>query len=102
MIDNNKLKVKYILGNYKDLPSYPQKEDLLYVIVQSFIGNTKKDLQFNDVWLLKTTSINNSTLNSILELMLKDGDIEIVRKSQDKTIYRLLKNPFVSDSKIDN
>ena len=102
MIDNNKLKVKYILGNYKDLPSYPQKEDLLYVIVQSFIGNTKKDLQFNDTWLLKTTSINNSTLNSILELMLKDGDIEIVRKSQDKTIYRLLKNPFVSDSKIDN
>lgn len=88
ILDQNKLKVKYILGTYKDLEKYPTGEDILYDILSSsdegmFVDSTLQRLYIN---------ASNLVL-SILELE-KEGYIKI-EELKNKKFYTILKNPFI-------
>ena len=47
-MEKNKLKMKYLLGIWKDLPEYPTKEDIIYELNSYLIKDGRPDGEFSD------------------------------------------------------
>ena len=47
-MEKNKLKMKYLLGIWKDLPEYPTKEDVIYELNSYLIKDGRPDGEFSD------------------------------------------------------
>lgn len=47
-MEKSKLKMKYLLGIWKDLPEYPTKEDVIYELNSYLIKDGRPDGEFSD------------------------------------------------------
>ena len=94
-INNKKLKIKYILGNYRDLDTWPTAEDIMYLLVQWAMSTNSDDSSFSDSGLEKKLGINKDKLKEILIELEKEGYIVKEKSTNTKDIYRISKSPFV-------
>jgi hypothetical protein len=92
-IDNKKLKIKYILGNYKELVTWPNAEDVMYLIVQ-WAMSSDEDHTFTDVFLEKKFGIPPDKLTHIVASLMADGYIIKQKTTNTKTVFSIGKNPF--------
>jgi hypothetical protein len=95
-MEKNKLKMKYLLGIWKDLPEYPTKEDVIYELNSYLIKDGRPDGEFSD-----------QTFNSFLppgweELKYRDVvkeliETEVFEKTErtvgNKNWYKIKDNP---------
>jgi len=76
-MERDKLKIKYLLGIWKDLPEYPTEEDVIYELNSYLLKDGRPDGDFSD-----------QTFNSFLpEKWEKAKFGEIVRELIDKGIF---------------
>jgi len=97
-IDYNKLKLKYIFGNYKDIDSYPTTEDAIYSVIIWMISNNKKDedFSFSDKHFQKILEVeDNDKISLLLNECVKLGYLEHLKDTNIKSVYKLVKNPFI-------
>lgn len=93
-INNDKLKVKYLLGNYKKLESFPDSDDLMYFLIQWAMASGKESPTFTNEWLSKQTEKDISIVNPLLIELVDKGYIEQTRKSKERLSYKILLNPY--------
>ena len=76
-MNKEKLKLKYILGSYKDDPNYPTTEDIMFEIIK----------------FANSDFINESDLNKICN----DFDVSLLSEflQEENNGYKIIKNPFV-------
>jgi hypothetical protein len=96
-LNYSKLKIKYIFGNYKEIDSYPSSEDTIYSLIQWFIGIGKNNnLEFSNKHAQKFLDIDDiDKVDSILAKCVDDGYIEYLKDTNIKSVYKLVKNPFI-------
>ena len=93
----NNLKIKYIIGTYRDDPEYPTKEDLFAMADEwyhleggkSFIHDNRglsieSDTMFTNN-LIKEKNLPKKAYDILLEL-IECGDVEIIKETKH-TIY---------------
>lgn len=95
-MEKNKLKLKYLLGVWKDLPGYPTQEDVIYELNSYLIRDGRPDGDFS-----KQTF--NSFLNpgweetshgKLVEELIDMGIFEKTEKSLgNKDWYKIKDNP---------
>lgn len=95
-MEKNKLKLKYLLGVWKDLPEYPTQEDVIYELNSYLIRDGRPDGDFS-----KQTF--NSFLNpgweetshgKLVEELIDMGIFEKTEKSLgNKDWYKIKDNP---------
>jgi len=95
-MEKSKLKMKYLLGIWKDLPEYPTKEDVIYELNSYLIKDGRPDGEFSD-----------QTFNSFLPLGWEENkfgeavneliETEIFEKTEktlgNKNWYKIKDNP---------
>lgn len=91
MIDENKLKIKYIIGCYKDLEDYPTTEDLMFQII-NFANINNRDNIISDLDLKKIFETDD--IENILTLLQKENFLLFDKELKTKKNYKIIKNPF--------
>ena len=95
-MEKSKLKMKYLLGVWKDLPDYPTREDVIYELNSYLIKDGRPDGEFSD-----------QTFNSFLPLDWEENkfgeavkeliETEIFEKTEktlgNKNWYKIKDNP---------
>lgn len=95
-IDNNKLEVKYIIGNYRDLKGYPSPKDIMYSILQWMISeNKEKYIIFSENLVSKLVDLDQEKTKEYLEILVNKGYLEHVKDTNTKSIYKVIINPFI-------
>jgi hypothetical protein len=92
-IDYEKLKIKHIIGNSKDLPGYPDDSDIIFYLVETASSSTK-DFFFSDQQLAAKFQTSKEEIEQILTLLLEREIIALHIQTSDKKSYKLLKNPL--------
>lgn len=93
-INTSKLKIKYIIGSYRDADDFPTSEDILYELIKDWSVKGAKDLIFTDVSLKTTYSLSDKQFNGFINKMIKSNIIEIVKQKEDITTYKIKTNIF--------
>lgn len=96
--NQDKIKIKYILGTYKDSPEYPTGEDILYLMIKhaSDHGEDLSDIVFTTNKLFKKLGdfkIENAEKS--LKKLVDSNMIEVVKETKESQTYRILKNPYL-------
>lgn len=93
-IDESKLKVKYIIGSYRDSDDFPTYEDILYELTKEFCTKNAKELKFTNESLKLRYSLSDESFNSIINTMLKKNIIETIKEKDDVITYEIKINKF--------
>ena len=93
-IDESKLKVKYIIGSYRDSDDFPTYEDVLYELIKEFCTKSAKELKFTNESLKLRYSLSDESFNSIINTLLKKNIIETINKKDDVITYEIKINKF--------
>lgn len=93
-INTEKIKVKYVLGNYSTLKSYPTSEDILYELILDFCGRIYEELKFTDVSLQRKYSLSDERLGEVINQFKDWKLISEVHGNSSYTTYKIIKNPF--------
>lgn len=92
-INWNKVKIKHVLGIAKDLPGYPDEQDLLFHIIKEM--GDRKDPSFTDVQLAAQLSENREKIKSLLFALSSEEFIKITKVTDEKMIVKVAKNPYL-------
>lgn len=92
----NNLKLKYVIGAWKDLPGYPTAEDTLYELYEKFDGNRFSELSMNYLWLDSDNKPfwKGTQVEKNFETLIKSGAIDQSTSNNDKIWYKINKHPF--------
>jgi hypothetical protein len=93
-MDKNKIKLKYLLGIWKSLPTYPSQEDIIYEI-KSFLlkeGKLGGEFSYQNMKTIFGSDYENKDHGSIIKEMIQSGEIEEKTKGQQNKIWYKLKN----------
>jgi len=93
-IDTRKLKVKYVLGNYASLKSYPTSEDILYELILDFCGRIYDELKFTDASIKRKYNLTDEELSLIIDHFKSWKLLKEVHGNNSYTTYKIIKNPF--------
>lgn len=93
-INNKKLKIKYILGNFQDLATWPTVEDVMFILIQ-WAMSTEDNSTFSDIFLEKKLGITGDKLKEILTSLEMENYIIREKNTNTKTVYKIVNNPFV-------
>jgi len=98
----NDLKIKYIIGSYRDNPEYPTKEDLFAIadqwyhleggsnFIHEYRGLPKEsDTMFTNN-LIKERELPKKTHDLLAELVEK-GDVEVVKETKHTIYHKISK-----------
>lgn len=94
-INESKLKVKYVIGSYRDSDDFPTSEDILYELTKEFCTKSAKELRFTNESLKSRYSLSDDNFNSIINNWLKNNIIEITKEKDDIVTYEIKINKFV-------
>lgn len=95
-MNKNKLKTKYLLGIWKDLPDYPTKEDVIYELNSYLTKDGRPDGEFSDQTFnsFLPEEWEKTKLNEIVKELI---DTEIFEKTErsigNKNWYKIKDNP---------
>ena len=87
-INENKLELKYFLGNYKLLSEYPTNNDILFYIIDYLNKNDKDSITLNS--LLK--EFKDIDINNQIEYLINEN---YLRYSKNQKNLELIKNPYI-------
>ena len=93
-IDESKLKVKYIIGSYRDSDDFPTCEDILYELTKEFCTKSAKELRFTNESLKLRYSLSDESFNMIINTMLKKNIIETIKEKDGVITYEIKINKF--------
>jgi|LakMenEpi03Aug12_release.lakeMendotaPanAssembly.Ray.scaffolds.fasta_scaffold642029_1 hypothetical protein len=91
--DYEKLKIKHILGNAKELTGYPDKSDISFYLVETASSSTK-DFFFSNQQLSARFQTEIQEIDTILDSLVEDGIVSLHLETSDKKSFKLIKNPF--------
>jgi hypothetical protein len=94
----DKIKIKYILGTYKDSPEFPTGEDILYLMIKRAAdrGEDLTDITFTTTKLYKKLGeCNVNNVEKSLSNLVESGITSVVRETKDSQTYKILKNPYL-------
>lgn len=94
-INESKLKVKYVIGSYRDSDDFPTSEDILYELTKEFCTKSAKELRFTNESLKSRYALSDDTFETIINNWLKNNIIEIVKEKDDVITYEIKINKFV-------
>lgn len=94
-INDKKLKIKYIIGNYKDLDDFPTDEDILYELTKEFCMKNSKELLFTNESLKNKYSLDDKGVLKFVNGMLKKNIIKEIKKQDDLITYEVIENIFI-------
>ncbi len=104
MFSKDDIKLKYIIGTYKDNPSYPTIEDFEYLVknwywneggknfihVYRGIPETEKgNLVFTDTVLKEKLENNEETTERLLDLLSNSGKIKLYKATKFTNYYEV-------------
>lgn len=95
-MEKNKLKMKYLLGVWKELPEYPTEEDIIYELNLYLIKDNRPDGDFSDQTFNSFLPIGweKTKFGEIINELIKTGTFEKSEKSLgNKNWYRIKDNP---------
>ncbi len=93
-MDKNKIKLKYLLGVWKSLPSYPSQEDVIYEIRSFLVKEGKPEGEFSHQNLKTIFGLEyeNKDPGIIIKNMMQTGEIIEKTKGQQNKIWYKLKS----------
>lgn len=98
-IDKDKLPIKYILGIQKELESFPDAYDIVYIFINDNIRKPSKNgKNFTKHGLTKYHCDSENEIKNAeegLKRALQLGLIESINETKGKESYRILINPFI-------
>ncbi len=94
-INESKLKVKYVIGSYRDSDDFPTAEDILYELTKEFCTKNSRELKFTNESLKLRYSLSDNKLASIINGLLKKNIIEIIKEKDNVITYEIKINKFV-------
>lgn len=94
-INESKLKVKYVIGSYRDSDDFPTSEDILYELTKEFCTKSAKELRFTNESLKSRYSLSDESFDTIINNWLKNNIIEIIKEKDDVITYEIKINKFV-------
>lgn len=94
-IDDSKLKVKYVIGSYRDSDDFPTAEDILYELTKEFCTKSAKELRFTNESLKLRYSLSDDKFDLIINGLLKKNIIEIIKEKDNIITYEIKINKFV-------
>ena len=95
-MERNKLKMKYLLGVWKDLPGYPKEEDLIYELNSYLVKDGRPDGEFTEQTFnsFLPSDWKKNDHGKIIESLIERGEIEKTEKtSGGKEWYKITNNP---------
>jgi transcription initiation factor IIE alpha subunit len=92
-INWNKVKIKHVLGIAKDLPGYPDENDVMFHLVKE-IGD-RKDPSFTDVQISAQLKTEQEEIRRLLLILSEVGNIKIAKVTDEKMIVKVAKNPYL-------
>jgi hypothetical protein len=95
-MDKNKLKFKYLLGVWKDLPQYPTKEDIIYELNSYLIKDGRPDGEFSDQTFnsFLNEGWEGSKHGDLVKELIETGEFEKTERSiGNKNWYKIKENP---------
>ncbi len=94
ILNTEKLKVKYVLGNHTTLPQYPDAEDILFELIRDYCGKVAKEIKFTNISMAKRWSLSEEQCNVLLKELLKHNFLEISLQNSAYTTYEVIYNPY--------
>ena len=104
-MNKDDIKLKYIIGSYKDDPEYPTYEDFSFLMKnwywheggKSFIHDYRRveetgNLVFTDVVLREKLDNNEELANELLNVLSKDGKVVLLKSTKFTNYYELIEN----------
>jgi hypothetical protein len=95
-MEKGKLKMKYLLGIWKDLPEYPTKEDLIYELNSYLIKDGRPDGEFSDQTFNSFLPVDweKTKHKEIVSELIETGIFEKTEKTLgNKNWYKIKDNP---------
>jgi transcription initiation factor IIE alpha subunit len=92
-INWDKVKIKHVLGIAKDLPGYPDRDDVMFHIVKEM--GDRKDPSFTDVQISAQLKIDQEEIRRLLLILSEDGNLKITKSTEEKMIVKVAKNPYL-------
>ena len=95
-MEKNKLKMKYLLGIWKDLPGYPTEEDVLYELNSYLVKDGRPDGEFSEQTFnsFLPEGWKEEAYGELIDQMFEKGTIEKTEKtSAGKVWYKIPNNP---------
>lgn len=92
-INWNKVKIKHVLGIAKDLPGYPDDQDLLFHIVKE--AGDKKDPSFTDTQLASQLGQDQQKIRELLQALVSQGYLKTGKVTEEKMIVKVAHNPYM-------
>lgn len=95
-MDKNKVKMKYHMGIWKDLPGYPSREDLIFELNSYLIKDSRPngDFSMQTFNSFLPSGWNELKFGKIVQELIEDGTFEKQKKSQNgKEFYNIKNNP---------
>ena len=93
-IDKTKLKLKYYLGVYSHMDTFPNEEDLLYEMSLDENLLSNKDVNLNYIKHLLSFKIENDKLELLLVNLVEQKYVECIN-SKKGINYKLLSHPWM-------
>jgi hypothetical protein len=105
MFSKDDIKLKYIIGTYKDNPSYPTIEDFEYIVKNWYWNEGGKNfiheyrglsetqggnLVFTDTVLREKLDNNEEVAKNLLDLLIADRKINLIKATKFTNYYELI------------
>jgi hypothetical protein len=95
-MEKNKIKMKHLLGVWKELPGYPTKEDVIYELNLYLVKDGRPDGEFSDQTFNSFLPSNweEEKFGEIVKELMETGVFEKSEKTLgNKNWYRIKDNP---------
>lgn len=95
-MQREKIKLKYLLGIWKDLPEYPTKEDVIFELNSYLIKDGRPDGDFSDQTFnsFLPQGWENQKYGEIIKELVESEVFEKTEKSSEtKNWYKIKDNP---------
>jgi hypothetical protein len=103
-MNNDSMKIKYLIGSFRDSPDYPTNEDFFFLISSwyyneggsSFVHEqrgveNKGSVVFPDNILLEKLQKNEKMHKKLVKRLISDGVIAVFKETRFTTYYEILK-----------
>ena len=105
MLNNDTIKIKYLIGSFRDEPNYPTTEDFLYLMSNWFYNEGGKhfiheyravdatgNICFTDAVLKDKLNGDEKVTKDLLVSLLSDGIIEVIKETRFTQYYSIKNN----------
>ena len=93
-LNEDKLPIKYILGIYDKLPTYPDGFDILYEKIKRHIGDKNHSFTKHATMTYHLKNADLEMVNAALKQLIDDGYIVPKNETEGKESYTIINNPF--------